>query len=71
MINISPYCTVSTLNATFLAGVYLAGLFALHDFEDGVFERVVDEGCCCGLHVLLHQCAGQCSRSEQCCGLIW
>lgn len=45
-------------------GLYLAGLFALHDLEDGVFESVVDKGCGCGLHVLLHQCAGQCGRSE-------
>lgn len=52
-------------------GLYLTGLFALHDLEDGVFESVVDEGCGCGLHVLLHQRAGQCGRSEQCCGFVW
>ena len=54
-----------------VVGLYLAGLFALHDLEDCVFESVVDKGCGCGLHVLLHQCAGQCRCSEQCCGLVW
>lgn len=38
--------------------LYLAGLFALHDLEDGVFESVVDKWCRRGLHVLLHQRAG-------------
>lgn len=54
-----------------MVGLYLAGLFALHDLKDGVFESVVDEGRGRGLHVLLHQRAGQCGRSEQCRGLIW
>lgn len=38
--------------------LYLAGLFALHNLEDGIFEGVVDKWCRRGLHVLLHQCAG-------------
>lgn len=38
--------------------LYLAGLFALHDLEDGIFESVVDKWRRRGLHVLLHQCAG-------------
>ena len=46
-------------------GHYLAGLLALHDLEDGFFEGVVDKGRGCGLHVLLHQRAGQRGRSEQ------
>lgn len=50
---------------------HLAGLLALHDLEDGVFECVVDEGRRRGLHVLLHQGAGQGGRSEQCGGFIW
>lgn len=50
---------------------YLAGLLALHDLEDGVFEGVVDKGRSRGLHVLLHQSAGEGGRSEQCRGLIW
>lgn len=51
--------------------VYLAGLLALHDLEDGVFEGVVNEGCGRGLHVLLHQRAGQRGRSEQGRRLVW
>lgn len=43
---------------------YLAGLLALHDLEDGVFERVVDKGGGRGLHVLLHQGTGEGGGSE-------
>lgn len=50
--------------------IYLAGLLALHDLEDGVFECVVDKGGRRGLHVLLHQGAGEGGRSEQCRGFI-
>lgn len=41
-----------------LPSLYLAGLLALHNLEDGIFEGVVDKWCRRGLHVLLHQCAG-------------
>lgn len=63
-------CSESVRERAF-AGLYLTGLFALHDLKDGIFESVVDKGRGCGLHVLLHQSAGQRGRSEQCCGFVW
>lgn len=49
----------------------LAGLLALHNFKNGVFEGMVDKGRGCSLHVLLHQCAGQSGGSEKSGGFIW
>lgn len=49
----------------------LAGLLALHNLKNGVFEGMMDEGRGCSLHVLLHQCAGQCGGTEQSGGFIW
>lgn len=51
--------------------LYLAGLLALHDPEDGVFESVVDKRRRRGFHVLLHQRAGERGRSEQRRRLVW
>lgn len=49
---------------------HLAGLLALHDPEDGVLEGVVHKGRGRGLHVLLHQRAGQGGGAEECGGLV-
>lgn len=50
---------------------HLTGLLALHDLQNGVLQNMQDEGCGGGLHILLHERAGQGGGSEQRSGLIW